>query len=59
MCVCVCVCARACILGREGSWVFAGAALVVAWTAMYLTGYSPDDLVSVNPFHHLIDVTPV
>ena len=57
--MCVCVRARACVLGREGSWVFAGGALVVVWTAMYLTGYSTDDLVSVNPFHHLIDVTPV
>ena len=34
--MCVCVRARACVLGREGSWVFAGAALVVVWTAMYL-----------------------
>ena len=39
--------------------MFAGAALVVVWTAMYLTGYSTDYLVSVNPFHHLIDVRSV
>ena len=38
-CVCVCVCVR-CVLGGEGSWVFASTALVVVWTAMYLTRYS-------------------
>ena len=50
VCVCVCVRVRACVherecvcvsaLGEEGSWVFASTALVVAWTAMYLTSYS-------------------
>ena len=34
--VCVCVC----VLGGERSWVFASSALVVVWTAMYLTGYT-------------------
>ena len=36
--VCVCVC----VLGREGSWVFAGTALVlvVVWMAMCLTSYT-------------------
>ena len=36
MCVCVCV-VCVCVLGREGSWVGASTALVVVWTAMYLT----------------------
>ena len=42
VCVCVCACVRACVcvLDREGSWVVASTALVVVWTAMYLTGYS-------------------
>ena len=39
-----CVCMHAnvcvCVLGGEGSWVFARTAWVVVWTAMYLTGYS-------------------
>ena len=34
--VCVCVC----VLDGEGSRVVAGAALVVVWTAVYLTSYS-------------------
>ena len=34
------MCLRACVLDEEGSWVFACTALVVAWRAMYLTGYS-------------------
>ena len=33
MCMCVCV------LGGEGSWMFASTALVVVWMAMYLTSY--------------------
>ena len=36
VCACVCVC----VLGGERSWVFASTALVVVWTAMYLTGYT-------------------
>ena len=50
LCVCVCVCVSACVyvcvfvrvyvLGREWSWVFASTALVVVWTAMYLTRHS-------------------
>ena len=41
-CVRVCVCVRTCmrVLGGEGSWVFAGTALIVVWMAMYLTCYS-------------------
>ena len=41
--LCVCMrdtCVRVCVFGREGSWVFASTAQLVAWTAMYLTGYS-------------------
>ena len=45
MCVCVCVCVCVCALDREQSRVFASTALVVGWTAMYLTGYS-DNLSS-------------
>ena len=44
VCVCVCVCVRVCVcvcvLDREGSWLVARTALIVVWTAMYLTGYS-------------------
>ena len=68
MCVCVCVCVSACVyvcvfvrvyvLGRERSWVFPSTALVVVWTAMYLTGYS-DYLTGFHHFQHLTDVTPV
>lgn len=28
-----------CVLDEKGSWVFASRALVVVWTAVYLTGY--------------------
>ena len=28
-----------CVLDEEGSWVLASRALVVVWTAVYLTGY--------------------
>ena len=38
--VCACVWTCACVLDREGSWAFASRALVVVWTAMYLTSYS-------------------
>ena len=38
--VCVCVWTCACVLDREGSWAFASTAVVVVWTAMYLTSYS-------------------
>ena len=38
MYVCVFVCVY--VLGREWSWVFASTALVVVWTAIYLTSYS-------------------
>ena len=37
-CVCVCVCV--CVLDREGSRMFASTAVVVVWTALYLTGYN-------------------
>ena len=37
---CVHVCMRVCVLDWAGSWVFASTALLVAWTAMYLTSYS-------------------
>ena len=30
----------ACVLDREGSWAVASRAVVVVWTAMYLTNYS-------------------
>ena len=47
--------------------MLASTALVAVWMARYLMGYShyltgfrePFSLVSVNHFHHLIDVTPV
>ena len=35
-CVRVCVC----VLDREGSRMFASIAVVVVWTAVYLTGYN-------------------
>ena len=59
MCVPACVC----VLGGEGSWVFASIALVVIQMAIYLTSYSDyltscfckplsPPVVSVNHFHH-------
>ena len=56
MCARACACVRAscarararvyvCVLGGEGSRVFASTALVVVWTTVYLTGYS-DYLIS-------------
>ena len=37
MCVYNHVCLSVYFLDREGSWVFASTALVVAWVAVYLT----------------------
>ena len=36
----VCVCMCVCVLGVARSWMFASTALVVEWTAMYMTDYS-------------------
>ena len=58
LCVCMCVCVCVCVLDGEESRVVASIALVVVWTAMYLTSYN-DYLVCVNHFCRLIDVTPV
>ena len=69
MCVRECVCARACVnvcecvrervcvsaLGEEGSWVFASTALVVAWTAMYLTSYSDYLTITTLGLSHQIE----
>ena len=46
----------ACVLGGEGSWVFASTAVVVVSTAIHLTGYSDYPLEFREP---LTDVTPV
>ena len=35
VCVHVCACMRVCVLNREGSWLFANRALLLAWTAVY------------------------
>ena len=65
-CVWLCVCvvtvvSYLCVhvLNRAGSKVLFSRALVVVQTAVYLTGYS-DYLTSLHePFHHIINVTPV
>ena len=48
-----------CVLDRQGNWVFACTALVIVWTAVYLTGYSDYVTDSVSHFRHLLDVTLV
>ena len=40
MCVHACACMHVCVLDKEGKRVIASPALVVAQTAMYLTGYN-------------------